>query len=352
MKKVEFRHDIIIRILLTIILVGILCFVCFCQTTILSWSGYGEYASIVLGEFKVCFFDVGQGDSTLIEYRDTTILIDAGPSKSVSGLCSSIQKVAGNSEIDFFILTHADSDHVGGGEEIFKRFEVKNFYRPKMLSGEEVANGNVDEFGVHDTLTYNNTISASYEENCDIFFNERGVIVSEDNFSAEILYPFSDDDLKATDSNSFSAVVRVTYADFTYLFMADADFEIEDKLISTYSSNLDCDVLKVAHHGSKYATSEEFLSIASPTYAVISVGEVGIDVYGHAGTEIKQRITDAGAIIYQTSVGGHILFGENATKGALNYKSLPSVPVAVVSATIGILVLVVWGVWLPKKSKN
>ena len=351
MRKIKFKFSFT-RLLLSLIVIALACFVCFCESTILSWFGQNEYISAKHSEFTVCFFNVGQGDCSLIKYKDISIVIDAGEKKAGSDLCAELKRLNGN-EIDYFFLTHADSDHVGGASQIFDNFDVKNLIRPKMLSSAEAEEyGNPNDYAIHDTDPYDSAIMSAYEEKCNISYTTVGQFLSFDNFSLEVLYPLSDADLKSSETNSYSSIIKAEYYETSYLFMADADFEMEEKLMEKYGSELDCDVLKVAHHGSKYASSNEFLELVTPTYAVISVGDYGIKSYGHAGTELKTRITNSGAIICQTSEAGHVVFSGKKLENIFMTFSFPYISVPIVIAVTFFVVAMIWGINIHKFKKN
>lgn len=344
MKKFEMDFWLIVRIMLTTIFVGIFACVLFCENLMLTIFFGESYASYKSGDFKVCFFDVGQGDCTLITYKDISVVIDSGTGDDAQKLCKNIEKYAGK-DIDYFLITHTDNDHTGGCEAFFEYFNVKTFYRPAILSKEEKLSQGISLDG-EETLTYSRTILASQREGCEVRYNQKGQITSGENFNVEIIYP-----ILPEDENDVSAVVKAEYNSQKFMFMGDTDKTAEDDMIAIYGNDLDCDVLKIAHHGSKYSSYDAFLQKTSPVYAVISVGTYGIKKFGHAGSEVLTRIQNAGAVICQTNLEGNILFGGNASK-PLTYKNLPKVPIAEASVTIATLILITWGLRKPKLRKK
>ena len=353
MKKESFLNKgNILRIFLTIVLIAGFCCVYFFQFQIICLFDKTGYSAIAQQDFEVCFFDVGQGDSTFIRYKDISILIDAGPSSSE--LVTNLSNVNRGKEIDYFFVTHPDSDHTGGGAAIFKNFDVRNFYRPIILSTtENELYGDSKGYGVDSTIVYDNTIMAAYkEDNCKIFdtFSER--VIYETEFTLDVFYPENEDDVDPSSSNSYSTVIKVTYQNYSYLFMADANFSIENKLISRYGTELDADVLKVAHHGSKYATSETFLEAVSPKYAVISVGTKGIKQYGHASEEFLTRVRNSGAEIYMTYECGNILFGNKDDFLIYTFSEVPNIHFGIISVVFAMMILIIWGIRVPKREKK
>ncbi len=353
MRKLNFTKDaMVIKILLSVLIASIFCFTIVCESNILNWFGNKDFFATLSGDFQICFINVGQGDCTFVRYKDTTFVIDAGDKDNAEIATSVIGGICKDNEIDYFILTHPDSDHTGGAEAVFERFHVKNFYRPKMLTSEEVAEfGNEDNYGVYDTAAYLGAITAGYEEGCDINYIKMEKFFEDEDFSFEVLYPFSDDDLDKSDTNSYSAIIRLEYKGFSYLLMADADKEIEEKLVNRYGDDLRCNVLKVSHHGSKTGTSDLLLSRTFPSYAIISVGQKGLKEYGHASDEFKDRLKNEGITTYQTSIDGHIMFGENDNLLVV-FDKVPQLSYALISAICLILLLLVWAIRVKREEKK
>lgn len=344
------RAEYILKIFVCVIVLAITFFICLCNEKVLDLLGYSDFLDGKNAEFSITFFDVGQGDATLVKYKDFSILIDAGTSSSASNLCKNIKTINQSDQIDCFLLTHPDADHVGGGETVFKKFEVKTCYRPKILSKTETDIFR-ENYAVADTDEYNETILAMYNEvGLTQFFVEPKIVFNDEIFKFEIIYPFSDEDLDADDTNSYSAVTKITYKNTSFLLMADADASVEKRLARNYASIIDCDVLKVAHHGTNNGTVDEFLEAVSPRYAVISVGSVGLRAYNHANSEFKERIESQNVSILQTSIDGNIIFyDENNIK---TYKSFPKIHNAVV-ITFGVMFcLIFWEIDFKKGKKH
>ena len=356
MRKIKINYTkeaLLLNILLTLFIVSIFCFVFFCQNVVLKWFVDDAYYNALFGEFQICFLNVGQGDSTFVRYKDTTFIIDAGDDDAGKNLATTIDEINYDDNVDYFILTHPDSDHTGGAEEIFEKFKVENFIRPKMLTSEEEKQyGNEHNYGVYDTIAYNDAIEAGYKEGCNIMFVDAYTILETNDFSFKILYPFSDDDLIESDTNSYSAIIRIEDKGFTYLLMADADESTESKLASKYKENLKCNVLKASHHGSKYGTTDLLLAYSSPSYVIVSVGEKGISEYGHAGEEFKERVRDFGATIYQTNEYGNIMFSGGDDSNLVTFNTPAKIEIALVSVICTILILLVWGVTIKREKKE
>lgn len=237
----------------------------------------------------VHFIDVGQGDAVAINLPDgKVVLIDSGPSSNNVDYYNYIkEKVIGtkrNKKIDYLILTHSDADHIGGALKILNKFNVNTVFMPEIASNSE---------------TFQNFYDFA-TENCEIkHLGKEFKIV---NNSYEILFL---DTMNSVDANQSSQIIKVKFEDKSFLFMADAGKEVEEYLIDKYSNELDCDVLKVAHHGSKTSTGEDFLNVVSPKYSVISVG---VNNYGHPNEEVLHRLRNVNSEILRTDKLGNIMF--------------------------------------------
>jgi len=237
---------------------------------------------------KVDFFDVGQGDAEFIETpRKQQILIDGGPDMSILEKLGRAMPFY-DRYIDLVILTHPEADHLNGLIEVLKRYDV----------------GAVITAGiVRDTQEYEEWISLLKEKNTPIFIAKTGGIIDlGNNINVNILYPFENlAGKKLSDSNNNSIVSQLVYGDFEALFTGDIEKSTENKLVSA-GINLNADILKIAHHGSKTSTSDTFLRAVSALIAVIEVGKD--NSYGHPHQEVLERLK--GLNILQTGKDGDI----------------------------------------------
>lgn len=240
----------------------------------------------------VHFISVGQGDAIAINLPDDKVmLIDTGPQDSSVTLTNYLnEKVLNTSRddvIDYLILTHADADHIGGSLRVLQNFDVENIYMPVFEN---------------DSIQFNSLISYVEENDYNIIENLADIECFLD-YSIDVFGPF-----EYTSSNDSCPVIKVTYMDKSFLFTGDISSTVEDELILEYGDEIDCDVLKVAHHGSKYSTSLEFLEMVTPEYAVISCGQ---NSYGHPTDVVINNIYDVGATLFRTDQQGNILFVES-----------------------------------------
>lgn len=295
-------------------------------------------------DFAIHYIDVGQGDSTLIEFDDgKNMLIDCGSRASADSLVSYIQSV-GVETIDYLLLTHADEDHVGGGVKVFDNFIVKNFYRPLTRSLSETE---PEDYYSHDTLIYDKVIRAFYEEEgAQMFYAKEGTNIIGENYVVKILYP----DRSYSDTNATSAVLHAELGGTKFLFMGDAAHAQETKIYKKYGQSLKADVLKVGHHGAKTSTSTNFLSYVNPDYAVISAGKD--NQYGHPTEQVLNNLSLFNVTYFSTIDYGNIVF---KTKGSKIYTGIEQgkmIDYALICTILGMILLVVWGIPDFKGSKQ
>ena len=235
----------------------------------------------------VNYINVGQGDSIFIKVGDCDILIDAGTSNYGSTV-SSYLRSKGVDDIELMINTHPDSDHVGGLTQVLKDYVVEEVWMSKDTS--------------KTTTAYKNFTSAVNNEGLTAKKPNKGTVYTYEYLTLTVLYS-----AVGSDSNNSSIVIMMEYGNFRFLFMGDAGEEVENQLVSA-GTDLECDVLKVGHHGSKYSSSSSFLKAVSAEYGVICVGSNG---YGHPTSEALTRLSNAGTSVYRTDKNGNVVFSTN-----------------------------------------
>lgn len=242
------------------------------------------------GAMQVTFLDVGQGDCELIVLPDgKTILIDAGESKSADDIISFLEE-QGISRLDYVIATHPHADHIGGMQEVIEAFDVGEIYMPRVE---------------HDTKTYENLLLAVQEKGLRVHTAKDGVsLMEEGGVSAQFVAPCAD---RYKDLNNYSAVLRLTYGDVSFLFMGDAEQESEEQITAEVSA----DIIKLGHHGSSTSSSQAFLEAVSPAVAVISCGEG--NSYGHPHEETLQTLDRLGIESYRTDQDGTVTVTTDGT---------------------------------------
>lgn len=231
----------------------------------------------------VYFLDVGQGDSELIGLPDgRTMLIDAGNPENGPQIVDTLDTL-GIEKIDTLIATHPHADHIGGMADVVRSVPIGAVYMPKASAN---------------TKTFEDLLDAIQSKGLGIHTAKAGVtLYEEDGLSAVMLAPVGE---KYDDLNQYSAVVRLTYGETSFLFMGDAGAESEKQI----AADVRADVLKVGHHGSDTSTTEDFLRRVSPEYAVIEVGKD--NSYGHPAESTLERLRDIGAKIYRTDEDGTV----------------------------------------------
>lgn len=240
------------------------------------------------------FIDVGQGDCELISFPDgSCMLIDCGEERYADSVEQRLRQ-DGYTRIDTLIVTHPHTDHMGGMSRIISDFDIGEIYMPRVISNTEAYKELLEV--IDDKGMTINTARAGEK----ITFSE--------DITGEFLAPVSD---SYEDMNNYSAVLKLTYNEVSFLFTGDAEKLSEDEMLDNYYSELDADVLKVGHHGSRYSSSEGFLEAVSPQYAVIECGEN--NKYGHPHNETLLRLEDCGAVIYRTDLNGDISFVTDGT---------------------------------------
>lgn len=254
-------------------------------TTILVWSFVFVRADS--GYVKVDFLDVGQGDAILISAGSNQVLIDGGPSGVILEKLGKAMPFY-DKTIELVIATHPDADHISGLVDVLKRYNVERVLTTGIVSETQTAkllDKLISEKNVQKTVAH---------------FGQRVKIYPGVNL--DILYPFSDlSGQKFENENNTSVVAKLNVGSESILLTGDAETPVEWQLLNA-GINLNSDILKVAHHGSKSSTSEEFVKAISPEMSVIQVGAK--NTYGHPTDQTLERLK--GSKIFRTDLDGDI----------------------------------------------
>jgi competence protein ComEC len=245
--------------------------------------------SINSEQLNLHFLDVGQGDSILIISPDNKILlVDGGKDeKAVLEIQNNLSIF--NKRIDYIIATHADSDHIGGLDEVIDAYEVGKFMMPQTSKTTETLKKLLNK------VAGNNIETTYITDNSDFYL---GCCVKID-----FLWPITNSVLiDSKNENSLSASFTLSYKDFQAYFDGDLPLNIEDYIIK--NDPIDVDLLKVAHHGSKTSTSQEFINILKPELSIISVGKN--NSYHHPDSSIINRLKYSQSIVLRTDENGGI----------------------------------------------
>lgn len=259
-------------------------------------------------EFAVHAINVGQGDCFVVKLPENkTIVIDSGSAKNETLAKSYIKRFLKNNKIksiDYLVLTHTDEDHIGNAKMFIENFEVKNVVRPKLYSLYEIENGlNEEDYNVSDSIIYNDVIEKIISDGINFVFASENLTLDEKYCDISFLSPSEN---KYSNSNDYSAVIKITYHEKSFLFMGDATTNIEENLINKYGESLKSDVLKIGHHGSNTSTNEEFLKLVNPSYAIVSVGE---NSYGLPNVDVMNLLYDNNIKTLRTDRDGSFAFG-------------------------------------------
>ncbi|MFZ3590942.1 MBL fold metallo-hydrolase [Bacillus sp. DJP31] len=240
-----------------------------------------------LPELKVHYIDVGQGDSTLLQYsqdgEDFTILIDAGNwnSNNVVNYLNS-QNVT---QIDIAIGTHPDADHIGQLDKVLNTFEVGEVWLPGNTSTSQ---------------TFQRLLGAIDSSGVDYYEPRMGDEFEIGLLGIDVLYPktISEQD------NEESISLKITYGEVRFIFTGDASKSDELNMLQS-GFNLQADILHLGHHGSSTSTHPSFLSEVKPSIAIYSAGLN--NSYGHPHEEVVDLVQSSGVNLYGTDVHGTVI---------------------------------------------
>ena len=263
--------------------------------------------SIILYGIKIAnpstyiyFIDVGQGDSTLIiTPQGKTILIDGGGSENYDVgknilLPYLLDRKVTN--LDYVIISHFDTDHVGGILTVLEELNVK-----KVITGKQYESSE----------NYEKFLRIVKEKNLLVKQVQKGDNINiEKHIQIKVLFP-EKEKIEENNINNNSLVFKLMYKDFSILFTGDIERISEERLVKLYSNTniLKSTILKVAHHGSKTSSIQEFLELVHPKIALIGVGKNNL--YGHPNQEIIERLKTIGIKIYRTDIDGEITIEVN-----------------------------------------
>ena len=246
-------------------------------------------------ELRIHVLDVGQGDSILvIAPGGKSVLVDAGTPGSGRVVLDAMQRY-GVKQIDLMVATHAHADHIGGADEVLRATKVSTV---------------LDSRVPNTTKNYRDFLEAIEESGARYVGAVPGQTFDlGGNAVLTVLAPiqpfFTRDQLRsgANEPNANSIVARLDYGDFSMLFTGDAEAETEERLIGA-GANVKARILKVGHHGSRYASSERFLREGEFKAAIISDGAE--NRYGHPNQDALNRLRSLGMELHRTDLEGEI----------------------------------------------
>lgn len=251
------------------------------------------------GEVKIEVLDIGQGDASLIYTKDEIIMIDTGDIDERDRLVK-LLKERDIKTIDKLIITHPHADHIGGAYAVFKNFKVKEVY---------------DNGDTTTTKTYQTYLKNIKQQNIAYHQLKAGDSVDfGGGVSFKVFSPTekmlqSDDDL-----NNNSLVGQLRYNDFTMLFTGDSEREAEQNMTKSYGNELQSDVLKSPHHGSRTSSSDSYLKAVKAKDVIISLA--ADNEYGHPHKQTLDRYKKYDMNVYRTDKDGTVTI---LTDGSDNY---------------------------------
>ena len=244
----------------------------------------------------VHFIDVGQGDSTLFQTPSGSVLVDCGESEYGDDVVEYL-RAKGVEELEYFIITHPDSDHMGCAAYVLKNIRVKNFVLNGQAKTTQFFKKAIDEATKQAEEGTLNNIKA-----------EPGDVFSVGDLVMKIYGP--EKELVETDEwNDASLIIHAMYGDRSFLLTGDAEEKGEESLLEHleyYEANLKCDVFSAGHHGSRTSNSKELLEAASPRYVVVSCGED--NSYGHPHQEALDTFESVGAEVFRTETQAQVCY--------------------------------------------
>lgn len=303
------------------------------------------------GELQIHFMDVGQGDGILILFPDgRDMLIDCAnynDSSTVRGeILDYMDDYVTDGQLDYLMLTHCDRDHVSFMDEVLEEYQVDNVFMPNVLAThDKVAEADIpqerlalftDEDTV-DTACYADFfIAALTEPDCTVTLNvdadedSNSVVITDGERQSDGTYGgatymltfycptaeyYAESDLSsAEEKNAISPIGVLEYNGFRIVLTGDSNEINEPTFVDRIGGQLDCDVLKVGHHGSETSSTEEFLDAIDCEYAVISCNAAG-NTFHHPRQTTLDRFIERDMTVYRTDNNGNIVLtvGETLT---------------------------------------
>ena len=244
-----------------------------------------ENVEDVVKQLEVHFIDVGQGDASLIICEGEAMLIDGGPSDR-SDLIYSYLKEGEIDHLKYIVGTHPDDDHIGGLSGALNYATVERAFC------------SVDEY---DSRPFSSFQKYLNKQKVVLEIPEAGTELELGSAKVQILAPR----VNLEDTNNNSIVIRIVYGHVSFLFTGDAEYDEENSLLNS-SCDISSTVLKVAHHGSEYSTSDRFLKKVDPEYAIISCGRD--NAYGFPKQSILDKLKEKNVDVLRTDIYGDIVF--------------------------------------------
>lgn len=247
----------------------------------------------------VHYLDVGQGDCVLVSCDGESMLIDAGDNNQGTKIQNYLKK-QGVTKLKYAVGTHPDADHIGGLDVILYKFDCGTVMMPDVSKN---------------TATYRDVVDTMKQKGYRNTVPEPGDSFQLGDAVCTVLGP----EESYEDANNNSIVLKVEHGENSFLFMGDAEAEAEADILSG-GADVEADVLKVGHHGSRSSSSQKFLKAVDPAYAVISCGED--NSYGHPHAETLNNLRAMGVDVFRSDEQGTIVAVSDGSQ--ITWNSAPS----------------------------
>lgn len=264
-------------------------------------SAKEQSKSSELEPMEVHFIDVGQGDATLIKCGESAMLIDAGENDKGT-LVQNYLKKQGVKSLDYLIITHPDSDHSGGADVIITKYDIDTIIYPNYSK---------------DTATWRDVTKAMDYKRYKVTEPVVGDTYSLGDAGFTIIAPNAND--YGDNANDYSVGIILQHGNKKFVFTGDAEEAAESDIVKN-KIDIKADVLQVGHHGSRTASTSEFLKAVDPEYAVISCEED--NSYGHPHAATLNSLRSMGVKVYRTDEQGSLVATSDGNK--ITWNAAPS----------------------------
>ena len=281
----NYRNDNTNLLLRYLLLIVILFSVYYVNKYIVSDDNESKEKSVEVttdNKLRVYFIDVGQADSILLTINNHNMLIDSGNYNDRFKLTNYFNSL-GINKFDYVIGTHAHEDHIGSMSYIIKNYDIDHYIMPSTKT---------------DYNSYKYTIKALNKKGMSVEEPKIGSSIKLDEVSCKYLYYDNDEE----EINNNSIIMKCTFFNNSYLFTGDTTNDIENKILD---KDLNSDVLKVAHHGSRYSSSNDFLEKVNPKYAIITCEND--NEYGYPHKKTLNRLSNRNIKVFRTDLDGTII---------------------------------------------
>jgi competence protein ComEC len=262
LRKIWYNKKMPVRDKLSILLIIILALGTFLLFSYIQTENNREFLT-------VAFLDVGQGDAIFIESPNgNQLLIDSGPTASVVRRLSDVMPFYDRS-INTILATHHDADHTAAFPEILKRYKIDQYITSTKDDNDSL-------FFEIEKLVKNEPA-----DRIVAVAGDKIILDEERNIYIEILWPPADVEIE--ENNDASIVTRLVYGEIAFMLTGDAPQSVEEKIVAT-EHEIESEILKAGHHGSRTSSANSFVELVNPEYAIISAGKD--NKFGHPHSEV------------------------------------------------------------------